>query len=78
MESEHITKAGFLTKQGDIIQSWKRRWFILQGTSLKYFKDDKHLQKPKGIIDLITYKVKRITNLEFCSKTKCICSFTKG
>jgi len=31
-------KDGFLTKQGGSIKTWKRRWFVLKGSTLFYFK----------------------------------------
>jgi hypothetical protein len=34
-------KEGFLTKQGGGYKSWKRRWFVLKGTNLYYFKSKK-------------------------------------
>ena len=32
------THAGWLTKQGGSIKTWKRRWMVLKGTTLYYFK----------------------------------------
>ena len=34
-----IEKEGWLEKEGAQVKNWKRRWFVLQGTSLHYFKD---------------------------------------
>jgi len=31
-------KAGFLLKQGHVRKNWKKRWFVLQGDMLFYFK----------------------------------------
>ncbi|KAH7832081.1 putative connector enhancer of kinase suppressor of Ras 2 [Monocercomonoides exilis] len=45
---------GWLTKQGHIRKNWKRRWFVLRGTTLYYYakKEDK---KEKGFIQLPGY-----------------------
>ena len=32
------TKAGFLLKQGHRVKNWKRRWFVLRGTVLAYYR----------------------------------------
>lgn len=46
------SKAGWMTKQGAVRKSWKRRWFQiqLQGTELAYY--EKQGGKQKGAIDL--------------------------
>lgn len=46
------SKAGWMTKQGAVRKSWKRRWFQiqLQGTELAYY--DKQGGKQKGAINL--------------------------
>lgn len=36
-------KYGWLLKQGNLIRSWKRRYFVLEGDSLQYFE---HIDKP--------------------------------
>lgn len=44
-------KTGWLRKQGGMVRSWHRRWFILNGDVLFYFaKEDD--AKPLGIIHL--------------------------
>jgi len=45
------TKEGFLIKKGAKLKNWKKRWFVLIGDELKYFKGQ-HDKKPKGIIKL--------------------------
>jgi len=44
-------KEGFLTKQGGSIRTWKRRWFVLKGMKIYYFKTRNDLEA-KGIIEL--------------------------
>lgn len=44
-------KDGFLTKQGGSIKTWKRRYFILKGKTLYYYKSPKD-QTITGRIDL--------------------------
>ncbi|KAA0148511.1 hypothetical protein FNF31_07400 [Cafeteria roenbergensis] len=46
-----LVRAGFLTKQGHRILSWRRRWFQLQGQTLSYFVSPRDA-KPKGVVEL--------------------------
>lgn len=50
----HLTnpdKDGWLTKQGGSWKNWKRRWFVLKGDCLYYFKTVKDLEET-GYIEL--------------------------
>jgi len=31
-------KGGWLTKRGHKVKNWKRRWFVLRGNTLTYYK----------------------------------------
>jgi hypothetical protein len=44
-------KEGFLIKQGGSIKTWKRRWFVLKGKKLVYFKTRTDVEAT-GIIEL--------------------------
>ncbi|KAI7889824.1 uncharacterized protein EV154DRAFT_445700 [Mucor mucedo] len=47
---------GWLHKQGDKYKTWNKRWFVLKGTNLFYFKSPKDVRM-KGIINLRGYKI---------------------
>eukprot|EP01102_Stenamoeba_stenopodia_P010187 TRINITY_DN3043_c0_g1_i1.p1 TRINITY_DN3043_c0_g1~~TRINITY_DN3043_c0_g1_i1.p1 ORF type:complete len:494 (+),score=78.26 TRINITY_DN3043_c0_g1_i1:692-2173(+) len=49
IESE---KGGYLTKQGEKVKSWKRRWFALKGKFLAYFNQPKDVH-PLGVIPVL-------------------------
>jgi len=40
-----------MTKQGGSWKSWKKRWFVLSGSNLYYFKTRKDTEQT-GVIDL--------------------------
>eukprot|EP01104_Vermistella_antarctica_P015705 TRINITY_DN521_c0_g1_i1.p1 TRINITY_DN521_c0_g1~~TRINITY_DN521_c0_g1_i1.p1 ORF type:complete len:538 (-),score=129.85 TRINITY_DN521_c0_g1_i1:47-1660(-) len=58
------TKGGWMTKQGGSVKSWKRRWCVLEGTTLYYFKTKKQ-PAPQGSISL------KDTEVTTNSKYKC-------
>jgi len=43
---------GWMTKQGGSVKSWKRRWFILKGPNLYYFKASRPETEMQGVIEL--------------------------
>lgn len=38
MAQPYTAKSGWLTKQGHIFRTWKKRWFVLEDQLLKYYK----------------------------------------
>lgn len=47
-------RAGWLMKQGDVIRTWRRRWFVLKEGKLFWFLSDKVTpsSKTRGVIDV--------------------------
>lgn len=47
-------RAGWLTKQGEYIKTWRRRWFVLKRGKLLWFKDSyiTRASNPRGVIPL--------------------------
>ncbi|CAL1361228.1 unnamed protein product [Linum trigynum] len=45
-------RSGWLTKQGEYIRTWRRRWFILKQGKLLWFKDSvvTRASVPRGVI----------------------------
>ncbi|KAK4779796.1 hypothetical protein SAY87_015902 [Trapa incisa] len=45
-------RSGWLTRQGDYIKTWRRRWFVLKQGKLLWFKDSNvsRLSAPRGVI----------------------------
>ncbi|KAK7305381.1 hypothetical protein VNO77_43286 [Canavalia gladiata] len=42
-------RAGWLTKQGDYIKTWRRRWFVLKQGKLFWFRDPVAASSPSAI-----------------------------
>ncbi|WCJ19825.1 hypothetical protein M5689_002099 [Euphorbia peplus] len=49
-------RTGWLTKQGEYIKTWRRRWFVLKQGKLFWFKDSgvTRVSKPRGVIPVAT------------------------
>jgi hypothetical protein len=45
-------KEGWLTKMSGKGKRWQKRYFVLRTNYLSYFKDNKNLKHPAGVIDL--------------------------
>jgi len=46
------TKEGWLEKQSRHLKRWKKRWFVLQDSTLYSFKKEKSYESPTEVIDL--------------------------
>ncbi|CAO3611781.1 unnamed protein product [Cunninghamella blakesleeana] len=63
---------GWLHKQSDRYKTWNKRWFVLKGTNLFYFKSPKDVRM-KGIINLRGYRVivdETIHSNKYCFKAQ--------
>jgi len=49
-------RTGWLTKQGEYIKTWRRRWFVLKQGKLFWFKDSTITRAsiPRGVIPVAT------------------------
>lgn len=54
---------GWLTKRGGSIKTWKRRWCVLRGSHLYYYKS-KDSNEPQGEIDVAGNQVRRMKQNE--------------
>ncbi|KAJ0987874.1 hypothetical protein J5N97_006230 [Dioscorea zingiberensis] len=50
-------RSGWLTKQGEYIKTWRRRWFVLKQGKLFWFKDSHVMRSsvPRGVIPVGTF-----------------------
>ncbi|KAI8336561.1 hypothetical protein BC941DRAFT_471102 [Chlamydoabsidia padenii] len=63
---------GWLHKQGDKYKTWNKRWFVLKGANLFYFKSPKEIRM-KGIINLRGYRIMNDETIyagKFCFKAQ--------
>ncbi|XP_007438142.1 pleckstrin homology domain-containing family H member 2 [Python bivittatus] len=52
-KNELLEKSGYLLKMGGKVKTWKRRWFVLKGGELLYYKSPSDvIRKPQGQIEL--------------------------
>eukprot|EP00298_Acanthocystis_sp_HF-20_P019008 c22204_g1_i1.p1 GENE.c22204_g1_i1~~c22204_g1_i1.p1 ORF type:complete len:124 (+),score=39.72 c22204_g1_i1:23-373(+) len=48
---QEIERCGHMTKLGEYNKKWRRRWFVLSGSTLKYYRYRED-SEPKGVIEL--------------------------
>ncbi|XP_053444869.1 pleckstrin homology domain-containing family H member 2 [Nycticebus coucang] len=54
-KNELLEKSGYLLKMSGKVKTWKRRWFVLKGGELLYYKSPSDvIRKPQGHIELST------------------------
>ena len=59
-QSQPILKEGWCTKLGEVFKTWKKRWFVLEGSTLRYYSDNSINRVLKGEIELKPeYEIKR-------------------
>uniref|UniRef100_A0A8U7MB61 Pleckstrin homology, MyTH4 and FERM domain containing H2 n=1 Tax=Corvus moneduloides TaxID=1196302 RepID=A0A8U7MB61_CORMO len=52
-KNEPLEKSGYLLKMGGKVKTWKRRWFVLKGGELLYYKSPSDvIRKPQDQIEL--------------------------
>ncbi|KAJ8248319.1 hypothetical protein GJAV_G00240730 [Gymnothorax javanicus] len=52
-KNEPLEKSGYLLKMGGRVKTWKRRWFVLKGGELLYYKSPSDvIRRPQGQIEL--------------------------
>ncbi|KAM9970886.1 hypothetical protein ACTFIR_002750 [Dictyostelium discoideum] len=61
---QNIVMQGYLTKIGEVVKNWKRRWFIFESNYLFYLKNEQS-SKVLGIIPLIGSKIENIDQTSF-------------
>uniref|UniRef100_A0A671EL24 Pleckstrin homology, MyTH4 and FERM domain containing H2 n=1 Tax=Rhinolophus ferrumequinum TaxID=59479 RepID=A0A671EL24_RHIFE len=53
VNTEPLEKSGYLLKMSGRVKTWKRRWFVLKGGELLYYKSPSDvIRKPQGHIEL--------------------------
>jgi len=71
LEGNGCSASGPMIKQGQMVKSWKNRYFVLKDIFLMYFENKQNSQ-PLGIIKLenpkITQVEKSVLNMDFCFK----------
>eukprot|EP00299_Pterocystis_sp_00344_P013584 c6671_g1_i2.p1 GENE.c6671_g1_i2~~c6671_g1_i2.p1 ORF type:complete len:255 (+),score=38.00 c6671_g1_i2:47-766(+) len=62
----HPQLSGWLQKQGHVFKNWKRRFFVLQGCCLWYFKDEKQDAVGVSVLDSATIRVVSLAGITNC------------
>uniref|UniRef100_A0A8C6UJH9 Pleckstrin homology domain containing, family A (phosphoinositide binding specific) member 1b n=1 Tax=Neogobius melanostomus TaxID=47308 RepID=A0A8C6UJH9_9GOBI len=63
-QDQSVIKAGYCVKQGGVMKTWKRRFFLLDGNALSYFKTELE-REPLRVIAL-----KEISKVQECKQSE--------
>ncbi|EGC38908.1 hypothetical protein DICPUDRAFT_148367 [Dictyostelium purpureum] len=69
LTKQNIVVQGYLTKIGEVVKNWKRRWFVFENNYLFYLKGQSS-SKVLGIIPLIGSRIENIEDTSFNITTK--------
>jgi calcium-dependent protein kinase len=58
LDPQAIVKQGYMQKEGKMIKSWRRRWFVLQNNGVMSYYHNEHESTPLG-----RFNVKQLTRL---------------
>ncbi|XP_051928651.1 pleckstrin homology domain-containing family A member 1-like [Hippocampus zosterae] len=64
VQDQDVIKAGFCVKQGAVMKTWKRRYFMLDQNSLRYFKSDSDREALRVIL------LKDILKVQQCQQSE--------
>jgi hypothetical protein len=68
-----VAFSGWLEKEGHVVRNWKKRFFVLEGNTLRYFDTSSWSHSsPKGSFELLGSKVRRYSQRDGTTDWFCI------
>ncbi|KAL0236647.1 hypothetical protein PCE1_000045 [Barthelona sp. PCE] len=72
IDPSKVEHRGFLTKQGHFIKSWRRRYFVLKNSEIKYYKSQLDVKEkktimltPKTRVEILTDRARNYLRIDY-------------